>query len=94
MTCPTVWLPVCHQLLHQTHDPADVPAGYDPEIIWDGLGLVSRSIVPHYRSDHPDSSMVEDMLSHLDARRLPYLPLRDGEALVVVDGEERIAGSA
>jgi len=74
-------------------DPADVPVGYDVEVIWDGLGLVDRTIVPHYRSEHPESSMVEDMVSHLDARHLPYLTLRDGEALVVAEGDERIVGA-
>src|SRR5690606_10768500 len=33
-------------------DPAEVPAGYEAEPIWDGLGLIDYSIVPHFRSPH------------------------------------------
>lgn len=73
-------------------DPDDVPEGYESAVPRDGLGPIDYSIVPHYRSPHPDSPLIEDMVRHLDARGLPYRTLRDGEAIVVRGDEERVVG--
>jgi dipeptidase E len=63
-------------------DPAEVPAGYTPEVIWDGLGLIDHAIVPHYRSAHPESAVAEKASKHFAARRVPFRTLRDGEVIV------------
>jgi dipeptidase E len=63
-------------------DPAEVPAGYTPEVIWDGLGLIDHAIVPHYRSAHPESAAAEKASKHFAARRVPFRTLRDGEVIV------------
>lgn len=40
-------------------------------------------IVPHYRSDHPESAMMENVVSYYEEKKLPFYALKDGEALVV-----------
>lgn len=63
-------------------DPAEVPAGYDAEVVWDGLGLIDHSIVPHFRSPHPESAAAERAVRHMMSRGMRYRALRDGEVIV------------
>jgi dipeptidase E len=63
-------------------DPAEVPAGYEAEVSWDGLGLIDYSIVPHFRSPHPDSAAAERAARHMSGRGMRYRTLRDGEVIV------------
>ena len=74
-------------------DSVSVPAGYRPEFSWESLGLVDYSIVPHWRSDHPESAMMEDVVRYLDANGLPYRTLHDGEAIVIDAHGERLVGA-
>jgi dipeptidase E len=64
-------------------DPAQLCLGYDPEPVWEGLGLIDYSIVPHFGSDHPESAAAAEVVAWLKAHRLPFRALRDGEAIVV-----------
>jgi len=57
--------------------------GYGDEVVWDGLGLVPYSIVPHFESDHPDAALVTAMIRHFVQNGMPYVTLRDGDAIVV-----------
>jgi dipeptidase E len=63
-------------------DPTEVPPGYDPEVVWDGLGLIDYSIVPHFRSPHPESAAAERAVRHMMSRGMRYRALRDGEVIV------------
>ena len=76
--------------LELVDDPELIPEGYDREVLWSGLGLLPYTIVPHYRSDHPESDRVEALVDELIARRTLFKVLKDGEA-IVIDGE-RIVG--
>jgi dipeptidase E len=69
-------------------DPASVPPGYPPEVIWDCLGVVPFHIAPHYRSDHPESTAIDHVVAYMIDNHLPFIALRDGEALVF-DGERK-----
>jgi dipeptidase E len=73
--------------IHLIDDPAELPAGYSGEVVWDGLGLIDHAIVPHFRSPHPETHAAERAARHLSARGLRYRALRDGE--VIVWTEER-----
>ena len=67
-------------------DPAEaVPPGYRSEISREGLGLVDYAVVPHYRSDHPESPRIEEVVSYCVREEIPYRALRDGE-VILVDG--------
>ena len=71
-------------------DPADVPSGYDAEPVWDGLGLIDHSIVPHYRSPHPESAAAERAVRQLCGQGLRYRALRDGEVIVWTENRRRM----
>jgi dipeptidase E len=59
---------------------------------WDGLGLIDFYIAPHYRSNHPESHMIEDVVRYYQEHEMQYYALRDGEAIVVVDGKAEKVG--
>jgi len=63
-------------------DPNEVPPGYDPEVVWQGLGLIDYAIVPHFRSHHHESAASQAVANHLAKRKLPFRALRDGEVIV------------
>jgi dipeptidase E len=64
--------------------PEAAAAGYAEPTIWDGLGLIPYSIVPHHRSDHPESGAVEAMVEYFEAHKMPFVALRDGETIITV----------
>lgn len=68
--------------IHLADQPEVVPPGYRAEVPWDGLGLVPFSIVPHYRSDHPESPLMESVVEYLEQHQIRYLTLRDGDVYI------------
>lgn len=79
------------QGLQLIDDPELVPPGYEPEIVWDGLGLIDHAVIPHFRSAHPDSAAAEQAVRFLTARGLRHRALRDGEAIVWTETRARPA---
>jgi dipeptidase E len=65
--------------IHLVDPPEVLPEGYNSGVVWDGLGLVPFSIAPHYRSDHPESPMIETVVTFFIGNRMPFIALRDGE---------------
>lgn len=63
-------------------DPAVLADGYDPEPVWEGLGLVDAAIVPHYRSDHAEADAADAVAAWMVAHRVPHRTLRDGDVLI------------
>ena len=70
----------------------EVPPHYDPEPIWTALGLLPYAVAPHYRSDHPESEAVDRLVAHYIDVHVPFVALRDGEAIVRDGDEERVVG--
>jgi dipeptidase E len=69
-------------------DPNVVPERYDKEIIWDCLGLIPYCVAPHYKSDHPESADVDKVVDYYIDNHIPFVALRDGQA-IVIDGTEQ-----
>lgn len=63
-------------------DPAVLAEGYDPEPVWEGLGLIDAAIVPHWRSDHPEAEAAEEVAAWMTANPAPHRTLRDGDVLI------------
>jgi len=64
-------------------DPDLVVEGYDAPPIWDGLGLVDFTLVPHVQSPHPEAEAAAQAVAWLTDHNLPHRALRDGEALIL-----------
>ena len=72
-------------------DPYVVPAGYEEEIIWTGLGLLYSQLVPHYMSEYFGEN-AQAMVDYFEENGLKYVTLKDGEVYVVNGSfEERLA---
>lgn len=64
--------------------PDDVPDGYDPPIIWEGLGLLPYAVAPHYRSPgHPETDAMDKVVEYFISNHVPFVAVRDGEVLVI-----------
>ena len=68
--------------LHLMDEPELVTPGYDPEVIWEGMGLIDFAIVPHFASDHPEAQAADRAAAYLAAGAIPHRTLRDGEAIL------------
>lgn len=73
-------------------DPSLIPAGYSAEVVWDGMGVLPYCLLPHFKSDHPESAAIDESVGFLIENRIPFVVLRDGEALVREGDEYRIVG--
>lgn len=73
-------------------DPTIVPAGYESPIIWECLGLVPYAVAPHYKSDHPESAAVDKSVEYFIDNHIPFIALRDGEAIVVDGPSQEVVG--
>jgi dipeptidase E len=77
--------------IHLMDEPALLPDGYRAEMAPQTLRLVPWRIVPHWRSDHPESADAEKAADYLRQSGLDFRTLRDGEALIVTNGESHVA---
>jgi len=71
--------------LHLVDDPTEVEQAFHRAAIWDGLGILPYTPVPHYQSGHVESEMVDEVLRYLKSVGVAHKTLRDGEA-IVIDG--------
>lgn len=67
-------------------DPISVPDDYDATIPWEGLGIINYSLAPHYKSDHPESHMIDRTVDYFVDNKIPHKAMRDGE-VIVINGE-------
>ena len=69
-------------------DPNVTAPGYPPgEPICEGLGLVPYTIVPHFRSAHPEAAAAEKAMEWATARSVRHRTLQDGDVLLANGGE-------
>jgi dipeptidase E len=65
-------------------DDIDATAeGYSTETIWDGYGLIDFYPIVHYKSDHPESKLVDKELEYVKSKNRKYKTLRDGDTIVI-----------
>jgi dipeptidase E len=64
-------------------DPHATAPGYLPgEPLWEGLGLIDCSLVPHVDSDHPESAAAGQSVSLIRASGRRVQTLGDGDVLI------------
>lgn len=68
--------------IHLADDANANPPGYSGSVIWEGLGLYPFSIAPHFRSDHPETKLIDGAVEFFIIKKMPFVALRDGEAIV------------
>jgi len=73
-------------------DATTVPEGYQAPVIGDGLGTLPYCVLPHHRSDHPESPAIDQCLDYMVEHHLPFIALRDGQAIVRHGAHERVVG--
>ena len=78
--------------LHLMDEPELVTPGYDPEVIWGGMGLVDFAIVPHFASEHPEAQAADRAAAYMAEGAIPHRTLRDGEAIVRVGEAMEVVG--
>jgi dipeptidase E len=73
-------------------DAGLAPDGYLPDTIWDGLGVLPYAVAPHFKSEHPESVLINDSVNYFKTHAIPYKALHDGEAIVINGNDHRIVG--
>lgn len=71
-------------------DPSQLADQYQNQVVWDGLGLVEFSIVPHCDSDHTESHLAALTVSFMEANRIPHIAMRDGDVFVSKGGNGQL----
>jgi dipeptidase E len=59
------------------------PYGDQVGVIWEGLNLIPYAIVPHFKSNHPESAQIDKVIAFYDKQGTTYKPLKDGEVIVI-----------
>jgi len=64
-------------------DPNVKPYDSQKETIWDGVGILDYTILPHYKSDHPESGKVDETVEYMTKNKIPFKTLRDGKVIII-----------
>jgi dipeptidase E len=57
---------------------------YRSEPVWEGLAVLDKAFVPHYRSPgHPETTALGLVADKYRAEEVPHLTLQDGQALLI-----------
>jgi dipeptidase E len=75
-------------------DPQVRPYPESIETIWAGLGLLDFAFMPHFQSNHSESSLIEAEVAFCIENDLAYRTFRDGDVLVIERGQERLVAVA
>ena len=68
-------------------DPNINPYGIDT--IWEGLGYFDYIFLPHYKSDHKETKLIDDSVEYCNKHGIKYKTLRDGDVIVQEIEKER-----
>ena len=63
-------------------DPTARPYG-DGDVIWEGLSILDYLILPHYKSDHPESAEIDEEVAYCTEKGIPFRTLSDGDVIII-----------
>ncbi|MBL7206170.1 MAG: Type 1 glutamine amidotransferase-like domain-containing protein [Candidatus Aenigmarchaeota archaeon] len=69
--------------IQHVDDPNDHPYPEQKKTIWKGLGFLDYIILPHYKSDHPESADVDKEVEFAKKNKIPFKTLKDGEVIII-----------
>ncbi len=64
-------------------DPKDKPYHQIKRTIWKGLGYLDYIILPHYKSNHPESADIDKEVEYCKKNEISFKTLRDGEVIII-----------
>jgi dipeptidase E len=64
-------------------NPKDKPYKQIKRTIWKGLGFLDYMILPHYKSDHPESAAVDKEVEYCKKNKIKFKTLRDEEVIII-----------
>ncbi len=64
-------------------NPMDKPYAGLQDTVWEGLGYLKYTILPHYKSDHPESAAVDKLFEYCQKNNIPFKTLKDGEVIII-----------
>ena len=62
-------------------EPAINPYNSD-EMLYNGLNLINYEIVPHYKSNHKSSLLIEKVIAFFNYNKIKYKAIKDGEVII------------
>lgn len=69
--------------LRLVDDVTKHPYSSHDEVIWEGLKLIDYEIIPHYKSDHPETELINRVVEEYKKSGTPYRTLSDGQAIII-----------
>lgn len=54
----------------------------DENVIYEGVGLLDYCIVPHYKSNHKESALIDNVVQYMEERKIKYKALSDGDVII------------
>lgn len=60
----------------------------EEDVLYEGIGLLDYVPIPHYKSDHPESKMVDDVVEYCEKNNIKFRTLRDGDTIVLELGKD------
>ena len=47
-----------------------------------GINLLDYLPLPHYKSEHPESALIDNVMEYCKENNIKYKPLKDGEVII------------
>lgn len=69
--------------LQQVDDPTVLPYKEIKTVVWKGLGILDYIILPHYKSNHPESADIDKEVKYCRKNKIPFKTLKDGEVMIM-----------
>jgi hypothetical protein len=86
---PCMLGPTLRGIESEEDDPYFLPERYEAPVVWDGLGVLPYAILPHYDPERPE---MQATVEYYIENRVPFVAVRDGEALVIDGDESHVEG--
>ena len=55
---------------------------YGIETIWEGLGYFDYIFLPHYKSNHKETKLIDDSVEYCNKNNIKYKTLHDGDVII------------
>lgn len=73
--------------LEKCDDPNINPYGIDT--MWNGLGYFDYIFLPHYKSNHKETELINDCVEYCNRHNIRYKTLHDGEVIIEELGHKK-----